>query len=253
MVAAAVIGGAVIGAAGSAVAGSEAAGATKAASRAAITEQERALQQQAELSAPYRGIGEAAIPQLQTLLGITPAGKSPTAETQQRRLDALRNTPGYQFQQQQGTLNTLNAASAQGMNLSGNTLEALSKFNQGLADTTYQQEVGNLENVVNTGQAAAAGQAANVGNAASNIGNTLINQGNTIAGIDANTAAGVTKSIGNAANQWTTYQTLRGLNNPSGAPASTPPSGYSPDYGPGSIGNTTTWDAEPPATSALGG
>jgi hypothetical protein len=216
MVAAAVVGAAVVGAAGSEVAGSEAAGATNKASNAAISEQQTALNEQAQLSQPYRNLGESAIPQLQTLLGIAPAGQSPQA-TSDAQLAALRNTPGYQFQQQQGTQNTINAASAQGLSLSGNTLEGLSKFNQGLADTTYQQTVGNLENTVNTGQAAAAGQAANVGNAASNIGNTLVNQGNTLAGIDANTAAGITKSIGNAANQYTTNQTLQGLQNPNAA------------------------------------
>lgn len=218
MVAAVAIGGAVVGAAGSAIAGGEAADATKSASRAAISQQQQALQQQSQLSQPYRALGESAIPKLQTLLGIGPAGQNPQA-TSDAQLAALRNTPGYQFQQQQGTQNTINAASAQGMSLSGNTLEGLSKFNQGLADTTYQQAVGNLENTVNTGQAAAAGQAANVGNAAANIGNTLVNQGNTLAGIDANTAAGITKSIGNASNQ---YQTLKGLNDPTGRASYSP-------------------------------
>lgn len=205
-VAAAVGVAAVVGAGATAYASNKSAHATKDASNAAIKQQQDALQQQAQLSQPYRDLGSSAIPQLQALLGIGPAGQNPQSVT-----DALRNTPGYKFQQEQGTLNTVNAASAQGMSLSGNTLEGLSKFNQGLADTTYQQTVGNLENTVNTGQAAAAGQAANVGNAAANIGNTLVNQGNTLAGIQANEAAGLTKSIGNAANQ---YQTLRGLQSP---------------------------------------
>lgn len=238
MVAAAVIGSAVVGAAGSAVAGSEAAGATRDASNAAISQQQSALAQQAQLSAPYRALGESAIPQLQSLLGIGTPGKGgqPSAADVQKQL-AL--DPGYQFLQQQGTQNTLNAASAQGMNLSGNTLEALSKFNQGLANTTYEEQIQNLQNAVGIGQGAAAGQAANVGTAAGNISSTLVNQGNTLAGIDANTAAGITKSIGNAANQYTTYNTLQGLNNPAGAPvgASAPAVGY----GPPSTGATTNW------------
>lgn len=173
------------------------------------------MNEQSRLSQPYRDLGQSAIPQLQSLLGIGKPGQSAQA-TSDAQLATLRNTPGYQFQQQQGQQNTINAASAQGMSLSGNTLEGLSKFNQGLADTTYQQAVGNLENTVNTGQAAAAGQAANVGNAAANIGNTLVNQGNTMAGIDANVAAGISKSVGNASNQYVTNQTLNGLNNPGG-------------------------------------
>lgn len=222
MVAAAVAVG-VIGAAGSVAAGAEAADATKSASNAAISQQQQALQQQSELSQPYRNLGQSAIPQLQGLLGLN--GQDPTA--------ALRATPGYQFQQQQGTQNTLNAASAQGMNLSGNTLEGLSKFNQGLADTTYQQAVGNAQNVVDQGQAAAAGQAANIGNAADNISSNLINQGNTLAGIDANTIAGISKSVGNGANQAITANTLAGLNSPGGAGA-----GWSQD--PAAYGYSTT-------------
>ena len=206
-IAAAVVGAAAIGAIGTSVAGSEAAGATKDATNAAIAQQNSALGQQAQLSAPYRALGESAIPQLQSLLGLTP-GVSPT--------DALRQTPGYKFNQEQGTKNTLNAASAQEMNLSGNTLESLSKFNQGLADNTYQQTVGNTENAVGIGQAAAAGQAANIGNAAGTISNALISQGNTLAGIDANTVAGLTKSTGNAINQYTTLNTLQGLGGGSG-------------------------------------
>jgi hypothetical protein len=218
MVAAIAVGvGAVASAAGSAVAAGEAADATRDASRAAISEQEKAREEQAKLSAPYRQLGESALPQLQTLLGIAPAGQSP-AQTTQAQLDALRNTPGYQFQQQQGTQSTINAATAMGLGLSGNTLEGLSKFNQGLADTTYQQTVGNLQNAVSTGQAAAAGQAAHVGEAANNISNIDVNQGNTLAGIRANEVAGITKAVGGAANQYMEMQTLQGLENPSEIP-----------------------------------
>lgn len=214
MVAAAVIAG-VASVAGSAIAGSEAAGATEYATNAAVSEQQQALQQQAQLAAPYTQLGQSAIPQLQSLLGIGTPGQNgqPSAASVQQ---ALAQTPGYQFTQQQGTQNTLNAASAQGLALSGNTLQGLSQFNAGLADQTYQQAVGNLQNTVNTGQAAAAGQATNVGNAASNISNAVISQGNTLAGIDANTIAGITKGVGNAGNSYVTNQTLADLNsNPS--------------------------------------
>lgn len=206
MVAAAVIGSAVVGAAGSAIAGSEAASATTAASNASIAEQNQALNQQATLSAPYRALGKGAIPQLQALLGI--GGDSSSA------LKALQQTPGYQFSLDQGTRATKNAAASSGMLLSGNTLEGLDQFSQGLAQNTYQQSVGNLENVVGMGQAAAAGQAANIGNAAGNISNTLTNQGNTLAGIDANTIAGITKAAGGATDQYITLQTLNALNDP---------------------------------------
>ncbi len=270
-IAAAVVGAAVVGGVATSIAGSEAAGATKDASNAAIAQQQSALQQQGQLSAPYRSFGESAIPTLQSLLGIPPAsgtnpassnaasspgrpqgydpssgftlkpgggigqgipggapsqgmgaiggsglplgGGAATAPGAADPTATLRNMPGYQFAREQGLTAATNRASAMGLGLSGNTLEALTSYGTGLADQTYQQEVNNLENAVGVGQAAAAGQAANIGNAASNIGNTLVNQGNTLAGIDVNRAAGITKSIGNATNN---YQTLSGLQDPGG-------------------------------------
>lgn len=250
MVAAAVVGAAVIGAAGTAYAGSQAASATNSATNASIAEQNSALAQQAQLSAPYRNLGQSAIPTLQGLLGIsspspqqsggnstpgydpssgyrigpngvvnqmipssgaTPSG--PAAFGGGTPEQFLQNTPGYQFTLNQGLDATKNAAAASGMLLSGNTLQGLNQYAAGLADQTYQQQVGNLENVVGMGQAAAAGQAANIGNAASTISGNLINQGNTLAGIDANTVAGITKSIGNGVNNYTTLSTLNALDN----------------------------------------
>lgn len=208
MVAAAIVGGAVVAGVGSAVAGSEAAGATTSASNAAIAQQQQALNQQATLSQPYRDVGTAAIGQYENLLGI---GKEGAAGI----LPALEQTPGYQFALQQGETGILNAASAQG-GVSGNTLAALDRYNMGEASGTYQQQVGNLQSAVGLGQAAAAGQASNIGTAAGNISSTLINQGNTIAGIDANTAAGISKAIGSGTDQYLTMQTINALNTPGG-------------------------------------
>lgn len=206
-VAAAIVGGAVIGAVGTSVAGSKSASATKSAARTAASEQDKALAQQAELSAPYRALGESGITQLKALLGIAGSGTDATT--------ALRSTPGYQFARDQGLTAATNAATAQGLSLSGNTLEALDKFGTGLADQTYQTQVGNLENVVGIGQAAAAGQAANIGNAATNKSNIAINQGNTMAGINANTIAGITKALGGGIDQYGTQQILNDLYQPS--------------------------------------
>lgn len=248
MVAAAVIGGAVasagIGAIGSASAAGSAANATNNATNASIAEQNAALQQQATLSAPYRALGQGAIPTLQGLLGIggqpatgasggaggltgpnasgpgaaaaTSSSTSGTGAQNTAQIEqTLQNMPGYQFTQQQGTQNTVNQAAAMGLGLSGNTLEGLSQFNTGLADQTYQQQIGNLENTVNTGQAAAAGQAANIGNAAGNISSSLTSQGNNLAGIYSNEIAGITKAAGNGINQGIGAYTLAGLGNPS--------------------------------------
>jgi hypothetical protein len=209
MVAAAIIGGAVVGAVGSGIAGSESASATNSATQANITQQQAALNQQAALSQPYRDLGSAAIPQYEALLGLTPGSNPQTIQ------DALAQTPGYQFTKSQGETGILNAASLGG-GVGGNTLAALDTYNTGLASGTYQNEVADIGGAVASGQAAAAGQAQNVGTAAGNIGQALTAQGNNIAGIDANTVAGITKSIGNAGNQYLEYQTLQALNSQGG-------------------------------------
>jgi len=211
-VAGAIAGAAVVGAAGSIIAGNEAASATRDASNAAIAQQQAALAQQKELAAPYTGLGQQAMGAYENLLGIGKDGKVDPALAQQ----TLRNMPGYQFQQEQGQQQTLAAAGAMGMGLSGNTLAALSRYNQGLADSTYQQELQNLLQPVQIGQAAAAGQAANVGNAAANMGNIYTQQGQNQANIAIGQMSGITGAIGNAVNQYTTMNTLNALRSPVG-------------------------------------
>lgn len=230
MVAAAVIGAGAL-SAGATVAGSAlAADATNNATNAAVNEQNTALNQQATLSAPYRGLGTTALPQYEALLGIGKGANSATT------LSALQNTPGYQFTQQQGEQGILNQASASG-GVSGNTLTALDQYNTGLADQTYQTALGNAQGAVGLGQAAAAGQASNIGTAAGTIGSALINQGNTSAGIYANEAAGLSKIAGNTGNQFTTLSALNSQTNPSAAQpnfdgsASAPPSYAAPTPG----------------------
>jgi hypothetical protein len=224
MVAGAVVGAAVVGAAGSAIAGSEAAGATNKASNAAIAEQQRALDQQAQLSQPYRDLGSSAISKYQDLLGLGKGGNAAIEST-------LQSLPGYQFARDQGLQSTTNQATAMGLGLSGNTLQALDKYSTGLADQTYGEQVNRMLQPIQIGQAAAAGQAANVGTAASNIGTIGINQGNTNAGIDANTIAGITKAAGNGINNYQTMQTLNNLNNTG--------SGNIPGY---NVATTPTYD-----------
>jgi predicted ribonuclease toxin of YeeF-YezG toxin-antitoxin module len=225
-VATAVVAAGVIGAGATVYASDTAASATTNASNAAIAQQQNALSEQGQLSAPYRALGSAAIPQYEALLGLGPQG---TGGIQA----ALQQTPGYQFALQQGETGIENAASATG-GVGGNTLAALDQFNTGLASQTYQQNVADIGGAVASGQAAAAGQAQNVGTAAGNIGSTLINQGNTIAGINANEAAGLTKVASSGIDQYTTMQALNALNNPgSGA-------GYGGEASPGAGAGTVS-------------
>ena len=215
MVAAAIIG-TVVGAAGSVIAGKQSSKAIEEATNASIAQQNAALTKQEQLNQPYSDIatggtnpdgtpkGGGAIDQYKNLLGLGTGG---TADIQK----TLAATPGYQFAKEQGLTATTNAASALGMGLSGNTLEALDKYSTGLADSTYQNALGNAENAVTIGQNAANKTGTAVQNNANNNSTALLAQGNTIAGIDANTAAGLTKAIGNGVNQYVTNNTLQGL------------------------------------------
>jgi hypothetical protein len=235
MVAAAVIAAGVVAAGATAYSGSKAAGATKDATNASISAQESAQAKQQALNAPYAAIGTGgAIQQYQNLLGLGPGG----AAGEQK---ALAQTPGYQFSLNQGLGATKNAASASGMALSGNTLQALDQFGTGLADNTYQNAVGNAQNAVTIGQNAAAGTGAGIMQTGQGIAGALQNQGNTLAGINVNEAAGISKAIGSGASQYATYNTLQGLNSPSGFVATNDPS---------MAGGTAGWgggaDAIPP-------
>jgi hypothetical protein len=208
-IATAIIGGAVVGAVGVGIAGSEAGSATRDAANTAAGAQYAALAQQAQLAAPYTGLGQDAIAKYEALLGIGPKGSAGIQQT-------LQSLPGYQFTQQQGADATKAQFGAMGMGLSGNMLEGLDTFNTGLANQNYNQYLQQLLNPIQIGQGAAAGQAANIQTGASNLGNIAIGRGNAMAGIDANTIAGLTKSIGGGVNNYLTYQTLQNLNSVGG-------------------------------------
>lgn len=159
--------------------------------------------------------GGTMVPQLAAGGASPGAGTGASAGGDTGILAALEKTPGYQFTLSQGETGILNAASAQG-GVSGDTLAALDKYNSGLADSTYQSVLGDVQGAVGLGQAAAAGQASNIGTAAGNISQIGINQGNTMAGIDANTIAGITKAVGGGVDSYMTMQALNALNSQGG-------------------------------------
>lgn len=224
-VAVAVAGAAVVGAVATTVASSNSASATRDATNASINAQQTAQEKQAALNAPYAAIGTGtpgspanagpgsgspgttgAIQQYQNLLGLGPGGTADIEKT-------LAATPGYQFAKSQGLQAATNAGTLTNPGgISGNTLEALDKFGTGLADTTYQEAVGNAQNAVTIGQNAAAGTGSGILQTGSNVSNLISNQGNTIAGIDANQAAGLSKVASGAASNYATLNTLNNLN-----------------------------------------
>ncbi len=116
---------------------------------------------------PYQQLGAGAAGGLGSLL--SKGFQAPT-------LAQAEQTPGFQFNLEQGARAIDQNAAANGTLMSGNTGTALQKFGQGLAETTYQQDYNNVLNgfmanyqsllggtnagLQSTGQLASAGQSA---------------------------------------------------------------------------------------------
>lgn len=123
---------------------------------------------------PYLSLGSTSANNLQGLLSN--GFQAPT-------LQQAENTPGYQFNLQQGTNAILNNASATGNLMSGTTGTALEQYGQGLAQNTYQQAYNNALSGYNA-------------NLTGLLGGTQIGQGSTSTlGMLGNQAAGINSNI----------------------------------------------------------
>ena len=90
----------------------------------------------------------------------------------------FQETPGYQFQMDQGTRAVEGSAAAQGNVRSGATMKALQGFGQGLANQEYGNYLNRLTGIAGMGQAAAGNQAAAGANFAQGAGQAYGNIGN---------------------------------------------------------------------------
>lgn len=101
----------------------------------------------------------------------------------------LRNTPGYQFNLQQGLQSVQNSAAARGLGISGAAMKGAAGYATGLADSTYQNQFNNantnqtnaynrLMGVTQLGENAAAQTGAYGTQTAQSVGNNTIQGGN---------------------------------------------------------------------------
>ena len=112
--------------------------------QASIGAQTGATAQQTANASPYTSLGASSANQLQQLLapggslsqGWNQSFQAPTAAQAEQ-------TPGYQFQLQQGEQALQNSAAARGGIDSGGTAKALDQYSQGLASQNYQQTYNN--------------------------------------------------------------------------------------------------------------
>ena len=143
---------------------------------------------QTQRFAPFLGAGTNALKGYQFEMGL---GAAPDGYR------GFQETPGYQFQRQQGIGAIDASAAARGNLLSGSTLKGLTEFGQGLASQEYGNYLNRLAGLASSGQNAAGMQAAagntyaqNTGNALASIGNAqaagAIGTGNAISGITDN-------------------------------------------------------------------
>lgn len=94
---------------------------------------------------------------------------------------SLEQTPGYEFQLQQGLKSTQNSAAARGLGVSGAALKASDAYAQGLASSNYQQQFNNALTNKQFTLNALTGQQSLGENAAAGVGNAGIATGNSIA------------------------------------------------------------------------
>lgn len=151
------------------------------ASSAATNAQIDANNQAIGLNQPYHDAGVGALNQLNQFL--TPGFDATSA---------IQNTPGYQFQYDQGLDAGNRAAAAAGTLNSGGTVKAQTRYGQGYAQNAYQNQLNNLYKVAGLGEFAT-----------NNMGNNLLNIGGAQAqnavnqnGVIQNGLGGLLNSIG---------------------------------------------------------
>jgi len=127
----------------------EAAQIQAAAARYAADLQMKQYEESVKRLQPWTGAGTAAVNEYAGLLNLP---GYPTTD----RTDYLRSTPGYEFQLAQGVNALDRSAASKGMLLSGPQTKAVTKYGQGLADTTYNALMDRIYNLSNQGQSSAA-------------------------------------------------------------------------------------------------
>lgn len=148
---------------------------------------------------PYYQAGTNALAGLQYELGM---GERP------QNYAGFQQTPGYQFQLQQGQSAVNAQAGARGGLNSGATLQALSGFNQGLANQEYGNYYNRLAGLVGVGSSAAGNQAAAGQNYANGASNAIGAAGNAQAAGAIGQANAWTGAIQNGLGVWNYQQAL---------------------------------------------
>ncbi len=93
---------------------------------------------------------------------------------------AFYESPGYQFQQEQGILAIDKSAAARGLLMSGGTLRELQRYGQGLASSEFGNYANRLASIAGLGQTAALGGGQLGATAAGQVGSSLADIGQSV-------------------------------------------------------------------------
>ena len=184
------------------------------AANAANALQQKQYDQTREDQAPWRAAGQKSLDRLMGILGGNGEYSSAKFTPQD-----LQNDPGYKFQQEQGMRGVNNMADSFG--IGGAALKSASRFNQGLADTSYNQAFNRYQtertNTLNPlFQSAGFGPLANQqmqsagNNYANNVGANMMDASNAQAGNIVNQGNIWSNAINKGAAAWTRPNQLSG-------------------------------------------
>lgn len=201
-----------------------------AANNAANLQEQNLAQTRASLQ-PFVNTGYGANTSLSNMLGIGTPTDSSTYGSLTKPFDAQTfqqyQDPGYQFQLQQGQQALQNSQAAQDGVLSGSALKGLMSFNQGMANTAYQNAFdrymtqndatyNRLASLLGVGENAAAGVGNTGAQVSSSIANTLTSGAAAQAAGTVGSANALSSGINNAAG----YYALSGMLGGSGGNSS---------------------------------
>ena len=121
---------------------------------------------------------------------------------------ALQNLPGYQFTRDQGVQQVNRVLGSMGQ--TGAQAKGISRFVTGLADSTYNSQVQNLQNATNTGEAAGAATAGVGANTGAGISNTIVGAGTANAAGTVGAANAITGALNSVPGALLTNSILNG-------------------------------------------
>lgn len=220
--------------------------------------------------APFLGAGTDALGALQKILGIGPGGSGqptnpilqalgygPNGATGQINPSLFEGSPGYQYALQQGTKAVTNAAGPGG-GVGGNALKALQTTGQGLANQNFSQYLaqlmsgyssltGNLSNVANNGQNAAANLGSIGTTVGGQVGGNAIGAGNALGAGQIGSANALSGGIGGVGQSALLYALMNqsgpnGLSNLLSGATGSAASQYANPYGATGFGQVIVGD-----------